>query len=91
MSQSGKRSGPNLLTSSVTWRDKISLRSLSLAKVPAENGDRQSTRGHKDLRISIPISPSWSAANVSIRKIIYAARTKVHRDIDLGIMPFTRL
>jgi hypothetical protein len=77
--------------SSVTWRDKTYLRVLSFVKVPAENGDRQSTRGRSDFRISIPISPSRRAANVSIGKIIYAMRTTLEIGVELGIIPLARL
>ena len=83
-SKSGNISGPSVLITSVTSRERVARVSRSLWSVLAEVGLRERRRGRMDLKMSMPVSPKRRAANVIEGKIIQPTIKTIHSGTHSG-------
>lgn len=70
---------------SVTCAESVARVSRSWTRVFAEVGFRESTRGRRDLRMSMPVSPKRRAAKVMLGKKIRLDATTVQRGTQGGM------
>lgn len=84
-SKSGNISGPRVLITSVTSADSLARSCRSFTSVFAEVGLRERTRGRRDLRMSMPVSPNRSAAKVIEGKKIKPKTMTIHKGIQSGV------